>query len=65
LQGNLEGKRVGFHNCSTDDFVFRDELVFAAQDDRSRKTWQYHALRHGYYSITVLKSVKIITKEAN
>ncbi len=45
LEGNLEGQRVGLNFSSTDDFVGRDQLVFALGDDRSRKAGHNHALR--------------------
>jgi len=48
LQRNLEGKRVGCHNGSSDDSVFGDELVFAAHDDRGRQTRKNHALGHSH-----------------
>ncbi len=48
LKRNLERQRVGNDFTTSDDFILRDELVLAVQDDVSGRTGKHHAMGSGF-----------------
>jgi hypothetical protein len=48
LKRNLERQRVENDFTTSDDFILRDELVLAVQDDVSGRTGKHHAMGSGF-----------------